>query len=305
MPAAMRGGSRVSAKPRAKTPPSTKKSPAVRARGTNAYAPAKLRAAEGVGLSATHALLAAVCVLIMAVIATLATGGRAQRLGDMAHAAVGSKFATLGFKLKTVRVLGASKTATADILKIAGLKADLPLFGVDLEALRTKIEMVGWVKSVRVVRLLPDTLVLQVEERRQLAVWQHAGVSRVIDERGQIIAEADARQYTGLPLIVGDGANLAAAPILTAVTQRPLLANRVDALIRVDGRRWNLRLKDGSLILLPATSQDAALIALELLETKSRILELGFERIDLRNPDVVAVRPCAVAAPGQILANGA
>ena len=30
---------------------------------------------------------------------------------------------------------------------------------------------------------------------------------------------------------------------------------------------------------------------LEQLDQRSRILELGFERIDLRDPDVVAVRP--------------
>jgi cell division protein FtsQ len=30
---------------------------------------------------------------------------------------------------------------------------------------------------------------------------------------------------------------------------------------------------------------------LEHLDQRSRILELGFDRIDLRNPDVVAVRP--------------
>jgi cell division protein FtsQ len=30
---------------------------------------------------------------------------------------------------------------------------------------------------------------------------------------------------------------------------------------------------------------------LEHLDQRSRILELGFDRIDLRNPDVVSVRP--------------
>ena len=32
-------------------------------------------------------------------------------------------------------------------------------------------------------------------------------------------------------------------------------------------------------------------VQLENLDQRSRILELGFDRIDLRNPDVVAVRP--------------
>jgi cell division protein FtsQ len=85
---------------------------------------------------------------------------------------------------------------------------------------------------------------------------------------------------------------------------RPRLAERVEALVRVDNRRWDLRLKDGSLIQLPAVDEAAAFLQLEQLDQRSRILELGFERIDLRDPSVVAVRPRDGALPGQLVANG-
>jgi cell division protein FtsQ len=64
-------------------------------------------------------------------------------------------------------------------------------------------------------------------------------------------------------------------------------------------------MKDGGLIQLPASGEDAALIQLDKLDQRSRILELGFERIDLRDPELVAVRPRQVAPPGQLVANGA
>ena len=301
----MRGGSRAQPKPRAKSPPSTKKAPAPRARAANAYAPAKLRAAEGVGLSAHHALVAACCVLVLALAVALATGGRAARMSAAANAAVGSRFASLGFKLKAVRVQGASKLATADILKTANVYRDMPLLSMDLDKLQADVQTVGWVKSVRIIRLLPDTLVLQVVERPQVAIWQDAGYTRVIDDKGEVIPEADARMFARLPLVVGDGANDHAAQILAAVSRRPGLMSRVEAMIRVDNRRWDLRLKDGSLIQLPGSGLDAALISLEQLEVKSRILELGFERVDLRNPDLVTVRPRAAPAPAPLVADGA
>ena len=97
----------------------------------------------------------------------------------------------------------------------------------------------------------------------------------------------------------------AAAAILPEVAARPRLAERVEALVRVDGRRWDLRMKDGSLVQLPAVDEGAALIQLEQLDQRSRILELGFERIDLRDPTVVAVRPRDGVLPGQLVANGA
>jgi cell division protein FtsQ len=77
---------------------------------------------------------------------------------------------------------------------------------------------------------------------------------------------------------------------------------RMDALVRVDDRRWDLRMKDGSLIQLPAVGEEESLMRLEQLDQRSRILELGFERIDLRNPDVVAVRPRQPAPPSEHLA---
>jgi cell division protein FtsQ len=194
--------------------------------------------------------------------------------------------------------------ATADIVRAAGLYKDQPLLGMDLEALRTRIEAVGWVKEARVVRLLPNTLVVAIKERRQLAVWQHAGHQFVIDDHGRVIPEADARRFTTLPLVVGEGGAEHAPDILPIIAQRPKLMERMDALVRVDDRRWDLRMKDGSLIQLPAVGEEESLMRLEQLDQRSRIMELGFERIDLRNPDVVAVRPRQAPPPGQLAADG-
>lgn len=197
--------------------------------------------------------------------------------------------------------------ATPDIVRAAAVAKDQPLLGMDLEALRARVEQVGWVKEAKVVRLLPDTLVIAVEERRQLAVWQHAGRSVVIDDQGRVIPEADPGRFPTLPLVVGAGGAQHAGEILPILAQRPKLMRRMEALVRVDDRRWDLRLKDGSLIQLPAAGEEDALAQLEQLDLRSRILELGFERIDLRNPDVVAVRPRAPidpTAPGGLAAAG-
>jgi cell division protein FtsQ len=124
-----------------------------------------------------------------------------------------------------------------------------------------------------------------------LAVWQHAGRTVVVDSDGVVIREADPGRFADLPLVVGEGAAEEARNILPLLRQRPALMTRIDALIRVDGRRWDLRLKDGSLIQLPALGEDSALIQLDQLDQKQRLLSLGFERVDLRDPDVIAVRP--------------
>jgi cell division protein FtsQ len=233
--------------------------------------------------------------LALALGATLATGHRGERLANAIGSGVDDKFGDIGFRLKTVEVLGASRMATTDIVKAAGIYQNQPLLGLDLYALRRRIKAVGWVKDVKVQRLLPDTLVISVVERRQLAVWQHGGRQYVIDGAGQVIPEADPTRFATLPLVVGEGGAAHAPEILPVLAQRPRMMAQLDALVRVDDRRWDLRLKDGSLIQLPASGEEGALMQLERLDQRSRILELGFERIDLRNPDVVAVRPRANA----------
>jgi cell division protein FtsQ len=267
-------------------------------------APAR-RAPQASGPSPKLILIAAAAVLALAGAVVLATGHRGERLVAQAQAGVDGKFGQAGFRLRRVQIQGASAMATGDIVKAAGVYRDQPLLGLDLTALRKRVEAVGWVKEARIVRLLPDTLVISVVERRQLAVWQHDGKIAVIDDHGLVIPEANPARFATLPLVVGAGGAEAAPKILPLLAQRPKLMARMDALVRVDDRRWDLRFKDGSLIQLPAVEEEAALMQLEQLDQRSRILDLGFERIDLRNPDVVAVRPREPVPPGQLPAAGA
>ena len=44
-----------------------------------------------------------------------------------------------------------------------------------------------------------------------------------------------------------------------------------------------------------ASPQEAALIRLDALDQRERLLDLGFARVDLRTPDEVAVRPAGEA----------
>jgi len=231
----------------------------------------------------------------------LATNHRGERMVSAAGEAFTNGTADAGFRLTDIRLQGASPQSSADILRAADLKKGAPLFTVDLDAARRRVEQVGWVKSARIVRLLPDGVLIDVVERRLMAVWEDNGRIGVIDAAGVVAPEADPGKFARLPLVVGDGANLAAAHILPLVQQRPRLMAHLDALVRVDGRRWDLRLKDGGVVQLPPIDEDAALIRLDQLDQASRILDLGFSRIDLRDPQMVAVRPRENPAAGSVV----
>ena len=296
MPAAMRGEKRIPARPRM-TAEAVRPRGRVRARGVSKLAAAK-RAGLPPGVASAAVMLAAVLISVV----VLATGGRGQTLLANAQGAAKSDLATLGFRIGVIHLQGASPAAQKEILAAAALKPGAPILDVDLAAVRERVEQVGWVSHARVIRLFPDTMVVAVTQRPLLAVWEHAGRTLVVADNGAVVNQVDPAHFAALPLIVGDGANEAAAQIVPLIVSRPRLAAHVDALVRVDGRRWNLRLKDGGNILLPATDEAAALKRLDGLDQTAKVLDLGLARLDLRDPEMVVVRPREAAAPA--LAGG-
>jgi len=302
MAVVVRGAARSTAKPRAQA--STKAAGPKRGKAS-AYNPAKLAATRRVGLSPLSAVAIAAVVAAIGGLAIVASDQHVRHFAQQVGADVDQQLTAQGLRVRAVNIQGASSDAQADIARASGLYRDEPILHVNLETLRHRVEQVGWVKSARVVRLLPDTIVIAVNQRPTFAVWEHGGRALVIDNAGHAIPEADPARFANLPLVVGEGADMASPAILPVVRSHPLVMQHLDALVRVDNRRWDLRMKDGSLIQLPASGEDAALIQLDQLDQKSRILELGFERIDLRDPELVAVRPREIAPPGQLVANGA
>lgn len=295
MPAVVRGGRRQSsgAAPKRGAAPSGKGGGRGRGGPRHASAvPGKMAAIGRLDLS-PRAVMIAIAAGVVVLTGVLATGARAERIGASITNGVDSAAVGMGLKLRRVHITGASPEAKAAVQNALTLTAGQPIARLDLDALRQQVEAVGWVSEARVVRLLPDTLIVEVKEHDRLAVWQKGGRAYVIDGQGRVIPGADAGRYPQLPLVVGEGADAAAAEILPLLVQRPRLMGRVDAVVRVDSRRWDLRLKDGSLIQLPATGQDAALIQLDALDQRERLLDLGFARVDLRTPEAVAVRPSA------------
>jgi cell division protein FtsQ len=305
MAAAMRGGSPSRVRGRARPKVAQPQRRPTKPTKSKPYAPAKLAAAQSLGLAPLTAVSLAALIALAGIAAVMATDPRVHRMRDEVVAKIDNGLIGLGLRVASVQVQGATPAASADILKAAGLGKNQPILHLDLNAVRGRVEAVGWVKSAKVIRLLPDTIVIAVTQRQTLAVWQHAGRNLVIDSEGRAIPEADPGQFSDLPLVVGEGADQAAPAVVKLLRPRGRLMDKLDAIVRVDDRRWDLRTKDGGLIELPADGEDKALDQLDRLDQQSRILDLGFARIDLRDPDLVAVRPRDAGPAAPPAANGA
>jgi cell division protein FtsQ len=97
--------------------------------------------------------------------------------------------------------------------------------------------------------------------------------------------------------VVGLGAPAAAAALIDALAAQPTIQSRVTAAVRVGERRWNLRLNNGTDVLLPEGAEVPALARLAELQQSHALLDRPLERVDMRLPDRFVFRPLPSHAP--------
>lgn len=205
--------------------------------------------------------------------------------GGVEHLAVAA-----GFGVKKISVEGQLHATDAEIT--AALKAgpDTMMLGFDTDAAKARLESVPWIRHAQVMRLLPSTLQVVVEERVPYAIWQNHGQTYVVDAEGVTLAPALREAYPDLPLVVGEGAAKAAAALYDQLKPYGELREQMIAALRVGDRRWTLKLASGLEIMLPDDNIDEALASLTKLDAERGLLKRNIASVDLRLLDRVTVR---------------
>lgn len=216
----------------------------------------------------------------------------------------GAMAAAVGFRIVNIEVNGADTTPLPVIESALGVAPGDPILGFSLDAAVTRLEQLGPVQTAVIQRALPDKLIINISERAPYAIWQVAGDGDaakfvVIDKAGNVIANQDAsaakRREPNLLLLAGTGAPQNAGALMAELTLDPAVKTRVIAAQRVDGLRWNLLLKNQTLIKLPADNEQAALDQLASLQSSMALLDRPVESIDLRLPGRMIVHPYPAA----------
>jgi cell division protein FtsQ len=141
-----------------------------------------------------------------------------------------------------------------------------------------------------------------IEEREPYAVWQNKGKTFVVDDQGVVLAPALPQAYPDLPLVVGEGASEHAAALYATLQSYDQLKQKMLAALRVGDRRWTLKLRTGTEIMLPDDNIEVALQSLTELQQEHGVLERDWSVIDLRLLDRITVRTreAAIVPPDDI-----
>lgn len=230
---------------------------------------------------------------VLAMLAFRSAGSHAGSTGTISglRERLAAVAAASGLRVTDIVIEGRANTPEPLLRAAIGVSKGDAILGFSLEDTRARIETIPWVEHATVERRLPGTLVISLQERRPYAIWQNQGKFVLVDRVGQVVANQDVSQFRHLPLIVGQGAPAAAADLLDALRERPALAEKVSASVRVGERRWNLRMTSGTDVMLPEGHEVVALDRLIQLQQDHAVLDRPLAAIDLRLPDRMVFRP--------------
>ena len=211
--------------------------------------------------------------------------GTLKGMGEGIRASFVSATADAGMTVQRIRTEGQQQMSSGEIRAAVNVDLGTPMFEVDLDAARDRVQAVGWVESVTVERHLPSTLHVRVVERTPVALWQRNQRLVMVDRTGAEIATEPVSQFAHLPIIVGDGALQHMPTLLDAMATDPALSGRVQAAIWIGGRRWSLHFDNGLEAKLPESEIGAAWARLVREIGHHRLLDEPIAVVDLRLPD--------------------
>jgi cell division protein FtsQ len=210
------------------------------------------------------------------------------------------------FGVRHVRVRGAVHTDLGLIARTAGLDSSTPMVDVDGSAIAGRLLRLPWVGTVRVTRVWPATVRIQIAERTPVAIapaGPTAGGARwaLVDQTGRVLAVTDdppgnLLRLTGVAAAGLPGTQLtseAGAALAVAASLPPDLVARLatvgPATPHRDDLNTDMTLRGTGLVLW-GSPDDAAdkIVALRTVLTRVDLTRLA--AIDVRVPQAPTVR---------------
>ena len=243
---------------------------------------------------ATRCVRGGIAVTIFSIVIAVPTWlWQSERVSDATSSVfkvAAESLADAGMRVEEVMLEGRQNQSSAKILQALAISRGAPLLSIDLKSARARLEKLPWIRVASVEREYPDTVRVRISERRPLALWQRKNELVLVDDKGTIITSQKLDRFSDLLVLVGKDAPMHAVSLLSILAFEPALKQRVNAAVRVGGRRWNIRMDNGVYVRLPETDAMSAWQRFARLERQHKLLKQDLLSIDLRIPNQLIVR---------------
>ena len=195
------------------------------------------------------------------------------------------------FMLSALSIQGSSDSLNAEIREILGLNFPISSFDLDLADLRNKVLSLPPVETAEVRLEGSSILHVKVKEKVPALLLKDDTGIHVLNKNGDYIRPLLSTEYgSKLPVITGEGAQKAAAEAFILFSALYDKLDEVRGLVLVGGRRWNIVLKSGQVIMLPEKKPEQAVQKILILDKAEKILSRDIAVFDFRLPYRITLR---------------
>ncbi|MCA9733831.1 FtsQ-type POTRA domain-containing protein, partial [candidate division KSB1 bacterium] len=107
------------------------------------------------------------------------------------------------FSVKKVLISGISLLDARNVIEAADIDTDSHILEADVRSVKNKLEVLPQVKKVRVSRVFPSSIRIQIEERKPVALIIDNGIWG-IDEEGVLLPRFRSKHGLDYPVIVSE-----------------------------------------------------------------------------------------------------
>jgi len=194
------------------------------------------------------------------------------------------------FLINFIKIKGANQPLVNEIRLLTGLDLPISSYDVNLHELQNKIELMNAVKNVN-ISIAENIVYIQVQPREPAIYWLNTNGLELLDPDGVSMGIVESgRPNLDLPLIAGVGASIAIDEALFIYSNSNSFSNEILGLVRIGERRWDIILKNGRKIMLPADGLTKVYKNLIRENKVKKLLSVNFSLLDLRNPNRMMIR---------------
>lgn len=197
-----------------------------------------------------------------------------------------------GFAVHRVDVRGVNHLNELKVYERVLAEKDEAMPQVDIDRVRNDLLNLSWVEDARVSRQLPDTLVVDIVERKPHAVLRKADRLVLIDATGHELEAISPVRAKGKLVVSGPGAGQQVEALATLLDAAPALKPQVAEAEWVGNRRWNLKFGTSQVLALPEGEKQSAnaLMSFARLDGVNRLLGGRVAAFDMRAGDRIYFR---------------
>ena len=195
------------------------------------------------------------------------------------------------FMLSALSIQGSSDSLNAEIREILGLNFPISSFDLDLADLRNRVLSLPPVETAEVRLEGGSILHVKVKEKVPALLLKDDTGIHVLNKNGDYIRPLLSTEYgLKLPVITGEGAQKAASEAFILFSALYDKLDEVRGLVLVGGRRWNIVLNSGQVIMLPEKKSEQAVQKILILDKAEKILSRDIAVFDFRLPYRITLR---------------